>query len=366
MLVLIQTIIIYILLLLCALFLIWLAAPAALYQNNQCSLTQLQTFNYTNNFSSTIDPRLRLNHFTILGTHNSYHKYDIVGQYSHEDLDKQLTFGIRQLELDLHLKDVNQLVYHIQLFDDQTNCYCLNECLMKIVQWKSKYLSHFPIYLFFEIKQMFYEDLLLNLHGGVKCQNFEELKAEVLQLFSSDTFILPPQIQGNQSSLKVALKQQRQNELSGDYSYHNYGWTPLYQSLGKILPVFIDDVENIVPNLYSQCEPLRDFFFIAQANVDLDYASIISLSDPANSQQIMLNSAINGQIIRILLGYGGKNLDTVYQTSKQYGIHIISSDSVECTNTPLCQLIANDFQNSSILCNSYSAPTFCNSSIPNL
>jgi hypothetical protein len=365
MLILLQTIVVYILLLICTLFLIWLSLDSILYPNKICSLTQIQTSNYTNSINSSyIDPRLKLNHFTILGTHNSYHQRNLIYKYQHENVDKQLSFGIRQLELDIHLMDTYNPVYHVQLFDDQTNCYCLNECFSKIAQWKNNYLSHFPIFLFIEIKQMFYEDLSTVLNGGVKCHHFQQLQQEFSQIFSSDTFILPPQIQGNQQSLKAALKQQKADELSGDYSYKNYGWPPLYQSLGKILPVFIDDQYNIVVNMYSQCDPLRTFFFIAQTNVNLSYASIISIPNPVNDEQILINSAMNGQIIRILLGYGNKNLDQTYLANKPYGIHIISSDSLECNDTTLCQLLANDFKNSTILCNNYSAPSFCNSSIP--
>jgi hypothetical protein len=361
---LLQTIFIYILLLTFTLFLIWLSLDLILYPNKICSTTQIQMSNHINSINSSyIDPRLKLNHFTILGTHNSYHYQNLIYKYQHEILDGQLSFGVRQLELDIHLMDDYYPVYHIQLFDDRTNCYCLNECFMKVAQWKNKYPSHFPMFLFIEIKQMFYEDLSTGLNGGVKCHHFQQLKDEFSQIFSSDTFILPPQIQGNQQSLKVALKQQKTDELSGDYSYKNYGWPPLYQSLGKILPIFLD-VHNIGVNLYPQCEVLRDFFLLAQPNLNLSYSSIISFANAVNDEQDLIDSSMNGQIIRILLGYGNSNLDQIYLSNKKYGIHIISSDSLECNDTRLCQLLANDFQNATVLCNNYSAPPFCNSSIP--
>ena len=364
MLVLIQTVLVYIFLISATLFFIWLSMDEIFYQNKICSSVQIQKSIYNNNINASyIDPRLKLNHFTILGTHNSYHKYDIIGKYDHVDVDKQLAFGIRQIELDIHLMPNNQLVYHIQLFDDRTNCYCFNDCLMKVAQWQNSYQLHFPVYLFIEIKQTFYEALPTALAGGVKCQNFEEIKEEILQIFSLDTFILPPQIQGNQSSLQVALKQQREDELSGDYSYHNYGWPPLYQSLGKIIPVFLD-VHNIGVDVYPQCDTLRDFYLVAQSNINLTFSSIITFGNSIKDEEKLTTSSMSGQITRILLGYGNPNLVQVYETTKKYGIHILSSDSVECNNTQLCQLLAIDFDNATVLCNSYYTPPFCNASIP--
>ena len=117
MLVLIQTIILYIVLLFFIIFIIWLSIISTLYQNNQCSSIEIQKFIYNNTInSSSIDSRLKLNHFTILGTHNSYHKYGLIGKYEHKDLDKQLSFGIRQIELDIHIMENYDLIYHFQLF----------------------------------------------------------------------------------------------------------------------------------------------------------------------------------------------------------------------------------------------------------
>jgi hypothetical protein len=232
---------------------------------------------------------------------------------------------------------------------------------MVISKWTKKNPYHFPIYLFIEIKQMFYEDLMTGLKG-VKCEDLTQIKEEILDIFSLDTFILPNHIQGNQTSIQLALKQQRQDELSGDYTYKNYGWTPLYQSLGKLIPVFLDDVHHLAENLYSTCDTLKNFFFIAQSQLYLPYSSIITVSNTITDN--LVNIQGNGQLIRLLLGYGNNNLDQIYQLTKPYGIHMISSDSNQCDNTQLCQDLENDFRTSTILCNDYCAPAFCNFSLP--
>jgi hypothetical protein len=355
----------YVLLLTGILFLIWLSTIEILYQNKECFSINIQKSIYQNeNISpnaSMIDSRLKLNHFTILGTHNSYHRANLIYKYEHQQLDKQLSFGIRQIELDIHLMKNNLVIYHLQLFDDKTHCYCFKDCLMKIVKWTEENRFHYPIYLFIEIKQMFYEDLMTGLTGGVKCEHLQQIKEEILYVFSLDTFILPEQIQGNQTSIRLALKKQRQNEFEGSYTYQNYGWPPVYQSLGKLIPVFLDDVHNRAVHLYSTCDSLQNFFLIAQTNLNLPYSSIICFSSSIKDAEILVNSAMNGQIIRFFLGYEN---DKIYQTTKQYGIHIISSDCEQCNDRPLCQTLANHFQDSTILCNDYSAPPFCNSSLP--
>lgn len=107
-----------------------------------------------------IDPRLKLHHFMIAGTHNSYHKKSLFYSYQHKELESQLDAGVRQLELDIHLMENYDVTYHLQLIDDKTNCYCLSECLRRILQWSEMNLEHHPIFLFLEIKQKFYEDFL--------------------------------------------------------------------------------------------------------------------------------------------------------------------------------------------------------------
>jgi hypothetical protein len=211
---------------------------------------------------------------------------------------------------------------------------------------------------------MFYEDLLTALYGGVHCQHFESMKKQVLEVFPLDSFILPELIQGDQSSINVALKKQRQDELNGNYTYENYGWPPLSQSLGKVLVIFIDEEQNMVVDLISTCKPLSNFFFIGQTNVDLPYASIINIPNPLKNEQLIIESQMNGQLTRVLVGYGDRQLFERYKQARKYGINIISTDSVQCDDTELCQNVRNDFSSSSpILCNTPLAPSFCNTTI---
>ncbi|CAF0988782.1 unnamed protein product [Adineta steineri] len=351
------------------LFIIWLCLIKILYRNSQCAYIRHNNNSFVkqNNQSYNsfqIDTRLKLHHFTILGTHNSYHKESYFYKYEHSNLDEQLSYGIRQIELDIHLMSKYDVVYHLQIFDDKTNCYCLRHCLEKIFYWSQRNSYHYPIYLFIEIKQMFYEDLFTALNGGIRCKHFQMIKEQILEIFSIDSLILPKHIQGNQSSIRLALNKQRQNELNNNFLYENYGWPPLYISLGKLMPIFIDDVHNIAEKLIHTCEPLSNFFFIAQTNINVDYASIIRISNLLKNQHLIIDNKNSGQITRILLGYNGKQLMENYNQAKKYGINIISTDSVQCNNTELCRSLMIDFQGtSSVLCNTILAPNFCNTSM---
>jgi hypothetical protein len=351
----------YIVTIIVVVLVLWFSMVELVYQNKQCSTIHVDKYNYSKANSSIIDPRLKLNHFTVLGTHNSYHRPNLIANYGHPNLDKQLETKVRQIELDLHLMKDNHLVYHLQVFDDKTNCYCLKECLIKIGNWSLNNPTHYPVYLFFEIKQMFYEDFVTGI-TGVKCEHFQEMKKQILNVFSLDKFILPNEIQGNKKSIKDALQTQRDDELSENYSYRNFGWPPVYRSLGKLIPVFIDDVYNLAVDMYSKCDPLRSFFFIAQTNSDLSYSSIISISNTIKNEQLLNNIQSNGQLLRLLIGYGNDQSYQIYQRAQKYGIHIISSDSLQCNDTQLCQTLQSHFLNSTVLCNNSTAPTFCNSS----
>lgn len=346
-------------------FLLWLSIIEIRYQNKECSdvkVNQSTLRNVSLSSSFLLDSRLKLNHFTILGTHNSYHKYNLLYKYEHQLLNKQFEIGIRQIELDIHLMKDNLVIYHLQLFDDQTNCYCFKYCLSLIQNWLNDNPNHYPIYLFIEIKQMFYEDLLTGLSGGVKCEHFDQITRELFDVFSLNQFILPKEIQGNETSIRLALKRQRQDELSNDYSYKNYGWPPISKSLGKLVPVFLDDVHNVAQHLYFRCDSLQKYFFISQTKINLPYSSLITMSTIQNNIDKLMEIGNNGQMSRLLLSYGKENLDDIYHSSKQYGIHIISSDYFVCDHKSLCQTLKRDFSNSTIICNSYFAPPFCNSS----
>ncbi|CAF0918202.1 unnamed protein product [Adineta ricciae] len=347
---------------------LWILFLKIVYHDDECaSIVHTKSSHKYQIFSSKhhwIDSRLKLHHTTILGTHNSYHKSNRFYRYEHSDLDVQLMSGIRQIELDIHVSHKNYLVFHLQIIDDRSNCYCFNDCLLKIRRWIERNPSHYPIFLFIEIKQRLYEDFLTAFTGGIQCEHIYSLKQQILEVFSSDSLILPDFIRGHHRSIKTALKNQRNDELGGDYEYRKYGWPPISLSLGKILISIIDDRFNLFIDLIPTCKPLTNFFFICQSNLNVSYASIVSIGNPLGKEQLIMSSHINGQLTRTLIGYGGEQSFRRYIQARRYGIHIISTDFVQCKHSKLCQSTTSDFPGSTpVICNHVLAPSFCNLSI---
>ena len=100
-----------------------------------------------------------LNHISVRGTHNSYHKKPIIpfhkkNRYTHPPLWEQISeHGIRAFEFDLHLGFRNRLqVYHIAYIDSRTNCSTLKSCLNEIKKWTVKNPNHLPIFITLELK----------------------------------------------------------------------------------------------------------------------------------------------------------------------------------------------------------------------
>lgn len=349
-------------------FIVWLSLVKIIYRNEVCSSFTLDRNNisYVSHVTNTTwqpDSRLKLNHFTVLGSHNSYHKWSLIHKYEHDMVDIQFRKGIRQIELDIHLMDNYFLIYHLQLIDDRTNCYCLVECLTHIERYLRRASNPYPVYVFFEIKQLFYEDLYTGLSSGVKCTHFEQLVKQILQVFSIHALVQPGLVQSNFSSISEALKRQRQDELNGDYAYKNFGWPSVRDIQGKLIPVFLDDIHQISRHLYDRCEYLRNFFFIAQSHTDVSYASIIQVKHIDDLQHARRLAILNGNILRMLLPHGNNKNYENYQLIPKYSIHILSTDSFTCDHDDFCKQIRNDFTSSTIRCNTFSSPRFCNTSL---
>ena len=150
---------------------------------------------FTPNYTGSPVLSLPINYFRIIGSHNSYHmasSYPVPNhQYAHAPIPSQLgdyTDGVRQVELDIHILPGSggDVMYHVQLLDDHTNCYCLRECFTLVRDWSLAFSQHFPLQLMVEFKRQVYEDLSVGLNG-VTCNDLYNLEVALL-----DVFPLPP------------------------------------------------------------------------------------------------------------------------------------------------------------------------------
>lgn len=145
-----------------------------------------------------LDDVLRMNHLQAKGTHNSYHiepenPADDSHRYTMPTLTEQLgTYGVRQIELDLHYKTGEGLqVHHIPLIDDVSSCPKFEDCLQELKDWSDDNPGHHVLFVWVEFKGRFrYWDL------------FDET---VRSVWPEDRLLTPDDVQGEFGSLREAL-----------------------------------------------------------------------------------------------------------------------------------------------------------------
>ena len=237
---------------------------------------------------SSANDTVRMNQIQVIGTHNSYHagiapsetklmkaKYpDRYAQleYQHHSLDRQLSAGVRQIELDVYADtqggrfahpagpgavaaaglpadpgfDPHGLmnkpgfkVMHVQDWDYRSVCQPFTACLNIVRQWSLAHLRHLPIYILVETKQT---DLPQELHAVTTekftSATFDVLDAEIRSVFNPNEMITPDDVRGNYKTLEEAVL--------------NNGWPSLSAARGKV--VFLMDQRPVGP-VYLEGHP---------------------------------------------------------------------------------------------------------------
>ena len=322
---------------------------------------------YSPNYTGSPLLELPLNHFRMIGSHNSYHmksSYPIPAhQYAHAPLPAQLgdySDGVRQVEIDIHILEGKggNVMYHVQLLDDHTNCYCLTECLLLVREWSKLYTLHYPIMLMVEFKRQAYEDLLVGLNG-ITCNDLYNLEIALLDVFPPGSFLLPRHVRGSFPTLLSALtyrsyldrKTNRWNTTTpsdrptpaedaemaplAQYAATNvsFGWPSMGEMLGRVMFVWLDDVFNYADRLPCvRDDPSSEniALFIAQSKWNRTYSAVQVNRDPLidwNLNQIQ-RAIDHGLLVRTLTTTAQvSRRDTRrYEAALQYGMHYLSSD----------------------------------------
>jgi hypothetical protein len=136
--------------------------------------------------------------------------------YSHRPLDEQLgSLGVRQLELDINFRaDRSGFdVYHVDIFDGETNCRKLEDCLLAVGKWSQAHAGHQPIYIQIEPKKGFY----LEYAGDY----FKRLEQAILDVFPLDRILTPDLVRGTAATLGEAIA--------------DHGWPTLREARGRII-----------------------------------------------------------------------------------------------------------------------------------
>ncbi|MCX7619562.1 MAG: phosphatidylinositol-specific phospholipase C1-like protein [Acidimicrobiales bacterium] len=173
---------------------------------------------------------IRLNQMQVIGTHNSYHiepppdllqillgidPQAIQLAYSHPPLDHQFSReGVRQIELDVYADPAGSLwrplgrpgykVFHIEGFDERSNCEVFVDCLAVVRAWSDAHPDHMPIAILIEVKDN------VDLPGPpdplpVGPIELDALDAEIRSQFPESRLLTPDDVRGSHLTLEDAI-----------------------------------------------------------------------------------------------------------------------------------------------------------------
>ena len=310
---------------------------------------------------------VRLNQIQLIGTHNSYHaglapseaklmmeknpKLYQALEYRHRPLDEQLTFGVRQIELDIYadseggryarpagadavaaaklpkdpdfdpqglMKLPGFKVMHVQDIDYRSTCQQLIACLQIVHEWSRFHPKHLPIFILIETKQ---DDLPPQYHARsperFTAATFDALDAEIRTVFKEGEMITPDQVRGTHATLEEAV-------LAGE-------WPTLAAARGKV--IFLMDQRPVGP-VYLEGHPsLRGRVIFT--NAEPGHADAAFTEENEGSQEEIAALVRKGYLVRtrtdadtkqgrtndttrrdIALASGAQILSTDYPTSE--------------------------------------------------
>jgi len=292
---------------------------------------------------------LQLNQLQFRGTHNSYHQRPGLvlhksHDYEHPSLTDQLSlYGIRQLELDVHLSADGEFeVFHLQKVDPRTSCATLAACLKECLEWSVAHPRHLPLLFWLELKDA--DDWEGSPYVSMAGRH-AELERLVLDAWPKDRLITPDEVRGAHPSLPEAIASE--------------GWPKLGALRGRAIFALLERDTHRTEYLASSPDLAGRPFFVASHD-PADPSAAIYKIDSAQSQ---------GALIRRLVAAGflvGSNCDKAGASDEQNasrleatlaaGSHFLSSDF------PVAQAGAGyvfDLGGHLVRCNPVTAPLNC-------
>ena len=179
-----------------------------------------------------LDDVLRWSHVQTKGTHNSYHLepevvLDPSHRYSHPTLTEQLDlYGVRQLELDLHLTDDEPPVWHVLHLpgiDPETTCLVLTDCLAQVKAWSDDHGWHLPVTVWLEPKDDV--DGLVDGYQPIEGDALLTLDEAIRSVWPEPRLFRPDDLRGSHATLPEAVAE---------------GWPLLGTMRGRVLFALLD------------------------------------------------------------------------------------------------------------------------------
>lgn len=251
---------------------------------------------------------LRLNHLQLLGTHNSYHvepenPVHPSHRYTHPPLDAQLDLGVRQFELDVHLRvDEGFEIFHLPVIDEETTCLALSTCLEVIRDWSKAHPCHVPIVVWIEPKD---EDMdALDPTLAPLIDEHHALEDAILEVWPRERILTPDDLRGAHADLPSAIRAD--------------GWPRLDALRGKLVLSMLDR-SNHRARYLEDSDILRDrLMFVAADGPDDPFAAMFKIN----------NAASEGERIQALAAEGfhiTSNVDGAARSPEEREAHLEAS-----------------------------------------
>ncbi|WP_276755734.1 Ca2+-dependent phosphoinositide-specific phospholipase C [Pseudoalteromonas marina] len=302
-----------------------------------------------------------LNHFQVIGSHNSYKKALNLGvkkelsklnpkltaqiDYGHINIIDQLNSGIRHLEIDvlkdpnggLYLKpwaehvsiealysqqEIEQLstpgfkVMHIPGVDVQSHCILLSDCLNNLKKWSQENPYHFPIVIMINVKESGTSIDPQPLTLKFTVSDYQSLDAAIKQTLS-DSLFTPDNL--------------RKSALSLNETVIQLGWPNVNQLRQKF--IFLFDGNKSQTSLYKKNRPsLRGASMFAHYEADQPEAAFMIVNNPIKHFKKIQKLIATGYMVRTRAdaALDARKSEKIKQfnAAKNSGAQIISTDFI--------------------------------------
>lgn len=273
----------------------------------------------------------RLNHFQVIGTHNSYHiaphpslmkliattseESAMSLDYTHLPLTDQLQLGIRQFELDIFadpngghyanpkgMASVEQAglppvpesfipdawrqpgfpIFHVTDIDFQSRTPNIQSALQEMAAWSEKNPGHFPIAILLELKSQSGTPLL---SPGINWTTnlLAKLESSILEILPRHRIIQPDDLKKNGFSLNQSVRQS--------------GWPGISECRNRFILAL--DNEGPERDLYLTLHPdLKQALFFVSLDENDPNAAFIKINNPLSNANRIRQATQAGFLVR--------------------------------------------------------------------
>lgn len=278
-------------------------------------------------YCTGLSAQQKLNETQVIGTHNSYKtaidkpvmdtlKILNPGRaeridYSHEPVEKQLSLGLANLELDIavdreggkyahpafyeQFKEKYALpvynekgemnkpgfkVLHVQDLDFRSHCETLSQCLAILKDWSVANPGHHPVFITMNAKDNA-ADGLPTVPDKFTAEDFRMLDEQIIEELGRDKLLVPADVKGSYTTLEEAVLKQ--------------GWPELEKVRGRF--IFVLDEKGEKREAYLRNGSSTQVFFADSPEGD-PHAAIMIINDPKRSFDRIRDMVSKGYIIR--------------------------------------------------------------------